>query len=71
MLSEVKKKLEEEMQRIEHELGLAVAPPMPCDLGRAGEDHDLLDEALHDHLAEAVPGRHRVVVAAIAHQGCR
>jgi len=53
------------MQRIEHELGLAVAPPMPRDLGRAGEDHDLLDEPLHDHLAEAVPGRHRVVVAAM------
>ena len=59
------------MQRIEHEFGLAVAPPMPRDLGRAGEDHDLLDEALHDHLAEAVLGRHRVVVAAIAHQGRR
>lgn len=41
---------------------------MAGDLLTAAQDDDLVDEALHDHLLEAVAGRHRVVVAAIAHQ---
>src|SRR5205807_10292657 len=59
------------MQRIEHQLGPTVRPLMPGNLLRAGEDHNCLDEALHDDLTEAVSRRHGVIVASIADQRCR
>ncbi len=44
---------------------------MPGDLLPAAQDHHRLDEALHQHGLEAIGRRHRVVVAAVAHQRCR
>lgn len=37
-------------------------------LGPAAEDHNLLDEALHHEVPEAISRRHGVVVGAVAHQ---
>ena len=58
----------EVVQRVGHEHAGAVATQVPGDLDAAAQDHDLLDEALHQHVPEAVGGRHRVVVAAVANQ---
>ena len=44
---------------------------MPGDLLAGAQDHDLVDEALHHNILEAVCRRHRVVVAAVADQGRR
>ena len=41
---------------------------MAGDLVTAAHDHDLVHGACHQHLPVAVGGRHRVVVAAVAHQ---
>ena len=56
------------VQRIGDEHTGAVAAGMPGDLLAAAQDHDLVDEALHHDVLEAVGGRHRIVVAAIAHE---
>ena len=56
------------MQRIGHEHASAIAARVPGDLDARTQDRDLLDEALHQHVPEAVGRRHRVVVAAVANQ---
>jgi hypothetical protein len=57
--------------RVEDEVLAGVGALVLCDdLGAAG-DHDLVDVAAHQHRAVAVGGRHRVVVAVVAHQGQR
>ena len=58
----------EVMQRLGHEHAGAVAALMPGDLDARTQDHDLLDEALHQHVPKAIGGRHRVIVAAVANQ---
>jgi hypothetical protein len=59
------------VQRVEDEVLARVRALVPGDdLGPAG-DHHLLDIALHQHRAVAVGGRHRVVVALVAHEGQR
>ena len=45
-----------------------VTTAMPGDLFTAAHDHDVLHVAFHQHRAVTVGGRHRVVVAAVAHQ---
>ncbi len=56
------------MQRVEDELlALARARVPGDDLCPTG-DHHLCDIALHQHRAVAIGGRHRVVVAVVAHQ---
>ena len=56
------------MQRVGHEHAFAVAARVPGDLASAAQDHDLVDKALHHDVLEAVAGRHRVVVGAVADQ---
>jgi hypothetical protein len=59
------------MQRVEHKVFPLVGPHVPGDdVGTAG-DHHRVDIAADQHLAMAVDGRHRIVIAAIAHQGQR
>ncbi len=59
------------MQRIEDEVLALIGAPMAGDhLGSAADDH-FMDVATHQHLAMTIGDRHRVVVAAVAHQGER
>ena len=41
---------------------------MPGDLRAAAQDDDLIHEPLHDDVLEAIGRRHRVIIAAMAHQ---
>src|ERR1035437_667327 len=59
------------MQRIGDELALAIGPHVPGEDGAAAQDHDLVDQPLHDDILKAKRRRHRVAVAAIADQRCR
>lgn len=59
------------MKWIRHEHGLAITARVAGDLLAAAQDDDLIDEALHHHVLEAVAGRNRVVVRPVAHQCCR
>ena len=54
--------------RVEDELAAAIDARMAGDLVRAADDHDLVDEALHQDVAKAIGGRRRIIVHAIAHQ---
>ena len=54
------------MKRIGDERTFAVVAWVPGDLLAAAQDHDLVDEALHHDVTEAIGGRHRVVVGAVA-----
>ena len=56
------------VQRIEDQLLTPVAATMTGDLLTPADDHDDVHVALHHHVAVAVGGWHRVVVAAVAHQ---
>ena len=56
------------MLRIEDELTSIIDPWMTGDRARAPEDCDLVDEALHQNVAEAVGGGDRIIVHPIAHQ---
>ena len=56
------------VQWIEDQLLTPVAATMTGDLLTPADDHDDVHVALHHHVAVAVGGWHRVVVAAVAHQ---
>ena len=56
------------VSRLEDQHFPRVAAPMAGDLVTAAHDHDRVHVAFHQHLPVAVGGRHRVVVAAVAHQ---
>ena len=56
------------VSRLEDQFLPPVATPMPGDLLTPAHDHDVVDVAFHDHRPVAVGGRHRVVIAAVAHQ---
>ena len=56
------------MQRVEDELLALIGARVPGDDRRPAGDHHLLDIAPHQHRAVAIGGRHRVVVAVVAHQ---
>jgi hypothetical protein len=59
------------VQRIEDKVLPRVGARMPGDDVGAAGDHHVVDVAADQHLAMSVGGRHRVVGAAIAHQGQR
>ncbi len=56
------------MQRIEDEVLAGVGAPVAGDLLAAADDLHPVDIAANHHLAVAIGGRHRVIVAAITHQ---
>ena len=56
------------MPRIADQHFTVIAATMAGDLLTATHDHDLVHVAFHHHRAVTVGGRHRVVVAAVAHQ---
>ena len=57
------------VSRLEDQLLPPVATPMPTRSPQApAHDHDLVHVAFHYHRPVAVGGRHRVVIAAVAHQ---
>jgi hypothetical protein len=42
--------------RVEDELATTIDARMPGDLARAADDRDVVDEALHQHVAETIGG---------------
>jgi transposase len=56
------------MQRVEHEVLVRVGTRVPGDLLAGAGDHHFVDITADQDLAMSVCGRHRIVVAAIAHQ---
>ncbi|MBC4018427.1 hypothetical protein H7965_24420 [Siccirubricoccus deserti] len=56
------------VQRLEQHVLALVGPAVPGDYRRAATDHHLLDVAADQDLAVTIGDRHRVVVAAVAHQ---
>ena len=59
------------MQRIGDKLPFAIGARVPGDDSTAAQDHDLVDEALHHDILEAIACRHGIVVAAVAEEGGR
>ncbi len=56
------------MTRLENEVVAGVAARMTGDLDAVAENDDLVDEALHQHVAKPVARRDRIVVRAIANE---
>jgi hypothetical protein len=56
------------MQWVEHEVLVRVGTRVPGDLLAGAGDHHFVDVTADQDLAMPVCGRHRIVVAAIAHQ---
>src|SRR3954465_4525985 len=56
------------MQRVEDELLALIGGRVPGDDRRPAGNHHLPDIAPHQYRAVAIGGRHRVVVAVVAHQ---
>ena len=57
------------VQRVEDEVLAFVGAGMAGDHLGGAADEDLMDVTAHQHLAMAVGDRHRIIIAAVAHQG--
>ena len=56
------------MLRIEDELASIIDAWMTGDLICTADDHDLVDETLHQHVTKAIGGGHGIIVHPIAHE---